>query len=370
MRCGSADFESFGSQGVDGGEPGGPAGRVDAGDDADDERDDEGADRGRAGDGDRLADSAGRARGADRPEGQAERRRRRSRACWPRPGTGAGSPAGVAPSALRRPISRIRSVTETSMMFMTPMPPTSSEIAAMPPSRTVSVLSVDVAVASSDCWLVMVKSAVAAVVIPCSASRVAFGLLVRRGQRVLRRRLQVDGADRARRCRRSRPAGVRVSCGTTAWSSSSDVVDEPAVSSTPITVNVEPLIVTVWPIGSAPLNSSAAVVAPSTTTGAALSSSACGEEPALGRPCGPAPAASRRRADDGRRPVGACRRERLSRSATGATAAMSGAVVRSRERRRRRASVRVDAEPRPPRTPPVVVELPGRDDRAGCCRAS
>ena len=31
--------------------------------------------------------------------------------------------AGVAPSALRSPISRIRSVTDTSMMFMTPMPP-------------------------------------------------------------------------------------------------------------------------------------------------------------------------------------------------------------------------------------------------------
>ena len=30
-----------------------------------------------------------------------------------------------APMALRTPISRVRSVTETSMMFMTPMPPTS-----------------------------------------------------------------------------------------------------------------------------------------------------------------------------------------------------------------------------------------------------
>ena len=37
----------------------------------------------------------------------------------------------VAPRALRVPISRVRSVTETSMMFITPMPPTSSEIAAM-----------------------------------------------------------------------------------------------------------------------------------------------------------------------------------------------------------------------------------------------
>ena len=70
---------------------------------------------------------------------------------------------GVAPSALRRPISRIRSVTETSMMFMTPMPPTSSEIAGDPAeqhgqrarrSRWRS--------ATIDSWLLIVKSAVGA----------------------------------------------------------------------------------------------------------------------------------------------------------------------------------------------------------------
>ena len=31
---------------------------------------------------------------------------------------------------MRRPISRVRSVTETSMMFMMPTPPTTSEISA------------------------------------------------------------------------------------------------------------------------------------------------------------------------------------------------------------------------------------------------
>ena len=36
-----------------------------------------------------------------------------------------------APMAMRMPISRVRSVTETSMMFMMPMPPTSSEIEAI-----------------------------------------------------------------------------------------------------------------------------------------------------------------------------------------------------------------------------------------------
>ena len=67
--------------------------------------------------------------------------------------------AGGAPSALRRPISRVRSVTETSMMFITPIPPTSRDSAAMPVSRIVSVLETEVAVASSDCWLLMEKSA-------------------------------------------------------------------------------------------------------------------------------------------------------------------------------------------------------------------
>ena len=37
-----------------------------------------------------------------------------------------------APTALRIPISRVRSVTVTSMMFMMPMPPTSREMAATP----------------------------------------------------------------------------------------------------------------------------------------------------------------------------------------------------------------------------------------------
>ena len=40
---------------------------------------------------------------------------------------------------MRSPISRVRSVTETSMMFMIPMPPTMSEMAAMLASSRVSV---------------------------------------------------------------------------------------------------------------------------------------------------------------------------------------------------------------------------------------
>ena len=40
-----------------------------------------------------------------------------------------------APTAMRRPISRVRSVTETSMIFMIPTPPTTSEIMATTNSR-------------------------------------------------------------------------------------------------------------------------------------------------------------------------------------------------------------------------------------------
>ena len=37
----------------------------------------------------------------------------------------------LAPMAFFRPISRVRSVTDTSMMFITPMPPTSREMLAI-----------------------------------------------------------------------------------------------------------------------------------------------------------------------------------------------------------------------------------------------
>ena len=44
---------------------------------------------------------------------------------------------GSAPTAIRRPISRVLSVTETSMMFMMPIPPTTSEIIATHKSNLV-----------------------------------------------------------------------------------------------------------------------------------------------------------------------------------------------------------------------------------------
>ncbi len=64
----------------------------------------------------------------------------------------------MAPTALRRPISRVRSVTETSMMFMMPMPPTNSEMPAMMPRKMVSTLVIWLSAPISSAWLRMVKS--------------------------------------------------------------------------------------------------------------------------------------------------------------------------------------------------------------------
>ena len=56
--------------------------------------------------------------------------------------------SSVAPTATRTPISRVRSVTETSITFMIPIPPTMSEIDAMATSSSVSVR-----LASSCAWM-------------------------------------------------------------------------------------------------------------------------------------------------------------------------------------------------------------------------
>jgi len=61
----------------------------------------------------------------------------------------------VAPSARLVPISRVRSVTLTSMMFMMPIPPTSSEMAAMPMVTTAAPPMILFIESSMACWLVM-----------------------------------------------------------------------------------------------------------------------------------------------------------------------------------------------------------------------
>jgi hypothetical protein len=60
-----------------------------------------------------------------------------------------------APIAMRMPISRVRSVTDTSMMFMMPMPPTTKEIAAIAPS---SILMTRVVEASASAIAVRLRT--------------------------------------------------------------------------------------------------------------------------------------------------------------------------------------------------------------------
>ena len=101
-----------------------------------------------------LADDARR-----RPDrGRCRAGRRGATGSGPRRGTGRGCRGRARRSALRMPISRVRSRTDTSMMFMIPMPPTISEIEAMPPRRSVSVPLIDEAASSSCVWSKMSKS--------------------------------------------------------------------------------------------------------------------------------------------------------------------------------------------------------------------
>jgi hypothetical protein len=59
---------------------------------------------------------------------------------------------------MRSPISRVRSVTDTSMMFMMPMPPTISETPAMPASRVVMVPVACVRMSATSSSVLTMKS--------------------------------------------------------------------------------------------------------------------------------------------------------------------------------------------------------------------
>ena len=63
-----------------------------------------------------------------------------------------------APIAKRMPISRVRSVTDTSMMFMMPMPPTTRLTAAIAPKSAVIALVVLVTVSAISAMSRTLKS--------------------------------------------------------------------------------------------------------------------------------------------------------------------------------------------------------------------
>ena len=62
------------------------------------------------------------------------------------------------PSAMRMPISRVRSVTDTSMMFMMPMPPTRSATEEMLPSSQVNTRALSSALSAHSARLWWRKS--------------------------------------------------------------------------------------------------------------------------------------------------------------------------------------------------------------------
>ncbi len=63
-----------------------------------------------------------------------------------------------APRAFRRPISRVRSETETSMTFMIPTPATASEMLAMPARARVRAPRIDVNAPRTASWVMAVTS--------------------------------------------------------------------------------------------------------------------------------------------------------------------------------------------------------------------
>ena len=88
-----------------------------------------------------------------------------------------------APMALRIPISLVLSVTDTSMMFIIPIPPTKSEIAAIPPSISCMVWFTLSIVSMTVDWLITVNASsscsnrsIIALVRASSASSMEFSL--------------------------------------------------------------------------------------------------------------------------------------------------------------------------------------------------
>ena len=64
----------------------------------------------------------------------------------------------VAPTALLMPISLVLSVTETSIIFITPIPPTANEMPAIPPRSNDKILAILDAAPIRSFWLSIIKS--------------------------------------------------------------------------------------------------------------------------------------------------------------------------------------------------------------------
>ncbi len=75
--------------------------------------------------------------------------------------------ANFAPIAFLMPISLVRSVTDTSIMFMMPMPPTTSEIPAVAPSNSEKTPVIDCAVCMMSICVLIWKSSWSGDFMPC-----------------------------------------------------------------------------------------------------------------------------------------------------------------------------------------------------------
>ena len=65
----------------------------------------------------------------------------------------------LAPMAFKRPISRVRSVTVTNIIFIMPMPPTKREIAAIPDKTVVRVPVIELTLSIISRGFLKLKSA-------------------------------------------------------------------------------------------------------------------------------------------------------------------------------------------------------------------
>ena len=75
----------------------------------------------------------------------------------------------VAPTALLIPISLVLSVTETSIIFITPIPPTANDMPAIPPRRRDNILAILDAAPIKSFWLSIIKSGLETL---CLASKI------------------------------------------------------------------------------------------------------------------------------------------------------------------------------------------------------
>ena len=175
----------------------------------------------------------------------------------------------LAPIARIRPISEVRSDTETSITFMMPMPATESEIAAIATSASVSTPSTVPSVSTTASWVRMVKST--------SPSWRSWSTAL-----TLSRTLSRSAWARVCRIIRNSPARLKsciaVATGMIAMSSRLMPTWRPRGSSTPMTRARRSPMRTEPPTACSPGKSSVAVLYPSTTTGAPRRTSPSGRK--------------------------------------------------------------------------------------------